>query len=193
MCSCHLCSFSHPGSFLLYLIAESYYYESVWNFNKWLFSASVELMLWFVSFILSMQCIAFIEICMINHPCIPGCISHDLDVDSLNVLMNLVCQYFWDYLHVQFLGILVCNFFFFFCIGLISYCVKLLCPMRLASLEKEMATHSSVLAWRIPGTEEPGRRPSMGLHRVGHDWSNLAAAARLASWWFWQNSLVFNI
>ena len=40
-----------------------------------------------------------------------------------------------------------------------------------------MATHSSVLAWRIPGTEEPGGLPSMGLHRVGHDWSNLAAAA----------------
>ena len=40
-----------------------------------------------------------------------------------------------------------------------------------------MATHSSVLAWRIPGTEEPGRRPSMGSHRVGHNWSDLAAAA----------------
>ena len=37
------------------------------------------------------------------------------------------------------------------------------------ALEKEMATHSSVLAWRIPGTEEPGRRLSMGSHRVGHD------------------------
>ena len=37
------------------------------------------------------------------------------------------------------------------------------------ALEKEMATHSSVLAWRIPGTAEPGRLPSMGLHRVGHD------------------------
>ena len=36
-------------------------------------------------------------------------------------------------------------------------------------LEKEMATHSSVLAWRIPGTGEPGGLPSMGLHRVGHD------------------------
>ena len=36
-------------------------------------------------------------------------------------------------------------------------------------LEKEMATHSSVLAWRIPGTAEPGGLPSMGLHRVGHD------------------------
>ena len=45
------------------------------------------------------------------------------------------------------------------------------------ALEKEMATHSSVLAWRIPGTGEPGRLPSMGLHRVGHDWSDLAAAA----------------
>ena len=40
-----------------------------------------------------------------------------------------------------------------------------------------MATHSSVLAWRIPGTGEPGRLPSMGSHRVGHDWGDLAAAA----------------
>ena len=40
-----------------------------------------------------------------------------------------------------------------------------------------MATHSSVLAWRIPGTGEPGGLPSMGLHRVGHDRSDLAAAA----------------
>ena len=37
------------------------------------------------------------------------------------------------------------------------------------ALEKEMATHSSVLAWRIPRTEEPGGLPSMGWHRVGHD------------------------
>ena len=44
------------------------------------------------------------------------------------------------------------------------------------ALEKEMATHSSVLAWRIPGTGEPGRLPSMGSHRVGHNWSDLAAA-----------------
>ena len=40
-------------------------------------------------------------------------------------------------------------------------------------LEKEMATHSSVLAWRIPGTGEPGGLPSMGSHGVGHDWSDL--------------------
>ena len=45
------------------------------------------------------------------------------------------------------------------------------------ALEREMATHSSVLAWRIPGTGEPGWLPSMGSHRVGHDWSNLAAVA----------------
>ena len=45
------------------------------------------------------------------------------------------------------------------------------------ALEKEMATPSSVLAWRIPGTGEPGELPSMGSHRVGHDWSDLAAAA----------------
>ena len=47
-------------------------------------------------------------------------------------------------------------------------------------LEKEMATHSSVLAWRIPGTGEPGGLPSMGSHRVGHDWSDLAAAGAAA-------------
>ena len=45
------------------------------------------------------------------------------------------------------------------------------------ALEKEMATHSSVLAWRIPGTGESGGLPSLGSHRVGHDWSDLAAAA----------------
>ena len=44
-----------------------------------------------------------------------------------------------------------------------------------------MATHSSVLAWRIPGTGEPGRLPTMGLHRVGHDWGDLAACP--LSWW----------
>ena len=48
------------------------------------------------------------------------------------------------------------------------------------ALEKEMASHSSVLAWRIPGTGEPGGLPSMGLHRVRHYWSDLAAA------WKWK-------
>ena len=45
------------------------------------------------------------------------------------------------------------------------------------ALEKEMATHSSILAWRIPGTEESSGLLSMGSHRIGHDWSDLAAAA----------------
>ena len=47
------------------------------------------------------------------------------------------------------------------------------------ALEKEMATHSSVLAWRIPGTGEPGGLPSLGSHTVGRDWSDLAVAV----WW----------
>ena len=81
------------------------------------------------------------------------------------------------------------------------------------ALEKEMATHSSVLAWRIPGTGEPGGLPSMGLHRVGHDWIDLAAAAaatHLKKWtlrgletdriaqpltvwpdWFWTSGVFF--
>ena len=46
--------------------------------------------------------------------------------------------------------------------------------------EKAMASHSSTLAWKIPWTEEPGGLPSMGLHRVRHDWSDLAAAAAAA-------------
>ena len=48
-------------------------------------------------------------------------------------------------------------------------------------LEKEMATHSSVLARRIPGTAEPGELPSMGSHKVGHNSSDLAAAAATRS------------
>ena len=47
------------------------------------------------------------------------------------------------------------------------------------ALEKEMATHSSVLAWRIPGMGEPAGLPSMGSHTVRHDWSDLAGAAEL--------------
>ena len=65
------------------------------------------------------------------------------------------------------------------------------------ALVKAMATHSSVLAWRIPGTGEPGGLPSMGSHRVGHDWRNLAAAAAQPQWlggnlahqsyYYWEN------
>ena len=46
-----------------------------------------------------------------------------------------------------------------------------------------MATHSSVLAWRIPGMEEPGGLPSLGSHRAGHDGSDLAAAAAAVCLW----------
>ena len=49
-------------------------------------------------------------------------------------------------------------------------------------LEKEMATHSSVLAWRIPEMGEPGGLLSMGWHRVGHDWSDLAAGQIQKQW-----------
>ena len=55
------------------------------------------------------------------------------------------------------------------------------------ALEKEMATHCSVLAWRIPGTGEPGGLPSMGSHRVGHDWSDLVVVvvrSFLANWFY---------
>ena len=55
------------------------------------------------------------------------------------------------------------------------------------ALEKEMAIHSSVLAWRIPGTAEPGGLPSMGSYRVGHDWSDLAAAATGLYWFIFFN------
>ena len=55
-------------------------------------------------------------------------------------------------------------------------------PFHFHALEKEMATHSSVLAWRIPGTGEPGGLPSMGSHRVGHDLSDLAAAGSHCIW-----------
>ena len=62
------------------------------------------------------------------------------------------------------------------------------------ALEKEMATHSSVLAWRIPGTAEPGELPSMGSHGVGHDWSDLAAAAaEVLSWVIWVPTLLSEV
>ena len=50
------------------------------------------------------------------------------------------------------------------------------------ALKKEMATHSSILAWRIPGMGEPGGLLSMGSHRVGYDWSDLAAATVTSMW-----------
>ena len=55
-----------------------------------------------------------------------------------------------------------------------------------------MATHSSVLAWRVPGMGEPDGLPSMGSHRVGHDGSDLAAAAAVACFLGWQLELFNN-
>ena len=53
--------------------------------------------------------------------------------------------------------------------------------VSMCRVEKEMAAHSSVLDWRIPGTSELGGLPSVGSHRVGHDWSDLAAATAAAA------------
>ena len=64
---------------------------------------------------------------------------------------------------------------------------------HLHALEKEMATHSSVLAWRIQGMGELGGLWSMGWHRVGHDWSDLAAAAAAARSWRKQGNSKKNI
>ena len=63
-------------------------------------------------------------------------------------------------------------------------CLKIIvlhcCLPAWFSLEKAMAPHSSTLAWKVPWTEEPGGLPSVGSHRVGHDSSDLAAAAAAA-------------
>ena len=64
------------------------------------------------------------------------------------------------------------------------------------ALEKEMTTHSSVLVWKIPGTGEPGGLPSMGSHRVRHDWSDAAvaeAAGKGESGMIWENSIETSI
>ena len=57
---------------------------------------------------------------------------------------------------------------------------KAFCSLYVVILEKGVAPHSGTLAWRIPGMGEPGGLPSMGSHRVGHNRSNLAAAAAAA-------------
>ena len=59
------------------------------------------------------------------------------------------------------------------------------------ALEKEMATHSSVLAWRIPWTEKPGRLQSRGSHRVRHNWSDVAAASQQVFNPFFKNNFVY--
>ena len=58
-----------------------------------------------------------------------------------------------------------------------TICMVICLSSRFLRHFSSLATHSSILAWRIPETEEPGGLPSMGSHRVGHDWCDLAAAA----------------
>ena len=66
-----------------------------------------------------------------------------------------------------------------------NWAIRVTFTFHFHALEKKMATHSRVLAWRIPGTGEPDGLPSMGSHRVGHDWSDLAAAAAVYQIWEW--------
>ena len=61
----------------------------------------------------------------------------------------------------------------------------------MAAVAEEMATHSNILAWRIPGTEVPSGLPTMESHRVGHVWSDLAAAAAVADGLMGAHCLVF--
>ena len=60
------------------------------------------------------------------------------------------------------------------------------------ALEKEMATHSSILAWKIPGTEEPGGLPSLGSHRDRHNWSDLVVAAVAVPCWLVEHIHILN-
>ena len=69
------------------------------------------------------------------------------------------------------------------CLGVDSLLYRWSPHMHIAQSSLAMAPHSSVLAWRNPGMGEPGGLPSMGLHRVGHDWSDLAAAAAQSLNW----------
>ena len=73
-----------------------------------------------------------------------------------------------------------------FCKALVLLIWLLCC--HFPALEKATAAHCSVLAWRTPGTGEPGGPPSMGSHRVGHDWSDLAAAAVAARVSVWKTT-----
>ena len=57
-------------------------------------------------------------------------------------------------------------------------------------LEDDMATHSNILAWRIPWTEKPGRLQSIGSQRVGHDWNNLAHSCSFCIFFFFKEEIL---
>ena len=81
---------------------------------------------------------------------------------------------------------LLYTFYMFWCVlNWLVLALRSSCRTFKKEMEKEMATHSSVLAWRIPGTGKPGGLPSMGSHRVGHHWSDLAVAALRSSCIIW--------
>ena len=89
-------------------------------------------------------------------------------VNTVNRVNNFYSKFpadkwvpFWEHVHKSNLFVSASGFTFTF---------------HFHALEKEMATHSSVLAWRTPGTGKPGGLLSMGSRRVGHDWSDLAVA-----------------
>ena len=116
------------------------------------FSASIEIIIWFLFFNLLMWCIMLIDLWVLKNPCgedegTPlqySCMENPMERGA-----------WWAAVH----GVAksrkrLSDFTFTF---------------HFHALEKEMATHSSVLAWRIPGIGEPGGLPSMGSHRVRHD------------------------
>ena len=137
------------------------------------FSASIEVIISFLFVNLVMWCSTLSDLWILKNPCIPG-------INPCWSEWIILLMYCW----IQFASILLKIFLFISSVILfysISFCLTF-CVYRvhlLPAVEKEMATHSSILAWRIPETEEPGGLPSMGSHRVGHDWSDLVAAAAI--------------
>ena len=92
---------------------------------------------------------------------------------------NLIVLYFFKKFRNLVISLTTSTSFFKFFVysGLLTQNLLLIIIFLVSYMEKAMATHSSTLAWKIPGTGGPGGLPSMGSHRVGHDWSDLAAAA----------------
>ena len=114
---------------------------------------------------------------------------------SQSSLSSLVLLYYYYWISCLTPYTPVCTNYFSACFAFKQtssyFCVPWDCPTQCLDLckhlrissEKAMATHSSTLAWKIPWTEKPGRLQSMGSLGVGHDWSDLAAAAARISCW----------